>query len=100
MLFFAGMIQWKIYLFLFVFMYLFGICFSYLGIFLSEMTYHVYERKSDLWKLFLASFTEIFLYHPRIVYWSLKGNWMYLRGKNSWGDMTRQGFRKPAIVEK
>lgn len=90
----AGMIQWKVYLFLFIFMYLFGICFSFLGLFFSELTYHVYERKKDLWKLFLVSFTEIFLYHPRIVYWSIKGNWMYLRGKNSWGHMTRQGFKK------
>lgn len=99
-LFSLGMIQWKVYLFLFVFMYLFGICFSFLGIFLSQITYHLYERKVDLLKLFGIAFFEIFFYHPRIVYWSLKGNWMYLRGKNSWGDMARQGFKKSTAVEK
>ncbi|MDD2953905.1 MAG: glycosyltransferase [Parabacteroides sp.] len=94
LLIFCGMIQWKVYLFLFVFMYLFGVCFSFLGIFLSEMTYPVYNSKKDLMKLYLTSFTEIFFYHPRIVYWALKGNWMYLRGQNKWGDMVRQGFNK------
>ncbi|WP_293713770.1 glycosyltransferase [uncultured Parabacteroides sp.] len=87
-----GMIKWKIFLFLFLFMYLFGISYSFFSIFLGEMTYHVYDKKRDLWKLFFVSLTEIMFYHPLLVYWSLKGNWMFLRGKKSWGEMTRRGF--------
>jgi cellulose synthase/poly-beta-1,6-N-acetylglucosamine synthase-like glycosyltransferase len=94
LLFSLGIIKWEVYLFLLLFMYMFGICFSFLGIFLGEMTYHVYNRKRDLWSLFLSSLTEIFLYHPRLVFWSIKGNWMFFRGKKNWGEMTRQGFGK------
>ncbi|MEG2599917.1 MAG: glycosyltransferase [Muribaculaceae bacterium] len=87
-----GLIHWKIYLVLSVFMYLFGLIFSFLGIFFGEMTYHVYEKKTDLLKLFLASFTEAFVYHPLIVFWALKGNYMYLTKQNKWGEMPRQGL--------
>lgn len=88
-----GAIQWKIYITLFLFMYLFGVSFSFLAIFFGEMTYAVYKKKSDLLKLFFTSLLEVFLYHPLILYWSLKGNYMYFRGKNQWGVMSREGFK-------
>lgn len=86
-----NMIQWKVYLILFLFMYLFGVCFSFFGLLFGEVTYHVYEKKSDMWKLFLISLTEIFFYHPFLVYWSIKGNLMYLIGRTGWGNMSRKG---------
>lgn len=87
-----GMVQWKIYFFLFLFIYLFGLSFSFLGIFYSELTYPVYEKKREMGKLFLISLTEAFTYHPYLIYCSLKGYWMYLRGEKSWGNMSHKGF--------
>jgi poly-beta-1,6-N-acetyl-D-glucosamine synthase len=33
-------------------------------------------------------------FHPRVVWWSIKGNIDLIKGKSAWGTMTRQGFVK------
>jgi hypothetical protein len=35
---------------------------------------------------------EPFIFHPFIVWSAVCGNLDYLQKKNSWGEMTRQGF--------
>jgi hypothetical protein len=37
---------------------------------------------------------EPFFYHPRTVWWAIRGNFDYLRGVRSWGNMEREGFGK------
>lgn len=41
----------------------------------------------------LAAFLEPFLYHPFIVFFSIRGYFNYLVNKRAvWGEMTRKGF--------
>jgi hypothetical protein len=40
---------------------------------------------------------EPLIYHPRTVWWGLKGNLDKFKGKQAWGDMTRAGFQKKVI---
>ena len=87
-----GLTVWKTFFLLFIFMYLFGTTFSFLGIFINETSFHVYHKIKDVIRLIFYSLFEAFIYHPCMVFWSLKGNYMYLRGIKSWGEMKRKGF--------
>lgn len=50
--------------------------------------------KSYLW-ICLAAMAEPFIYHPMVVFFSLRGYWNYLVKKKAvWGEMTRKGFAK------
>lgn len=50
------------------------------------------SMKSYIWILLAAMF-EPFLYHPMVVFFSLRGYWNYIVGKKAiWGEMTRKGF--------
>lgn len=60
----------------------------------EELSFAKYQKRSDLWQMFLAALLEPILYHPKTVYWSLKGNYDLLMGKKSWGKMVRTGFKK------
>lgn len=87
-----GLTVWKTFFLLLIFMYLFGTTFSFLGIFINETSFHVYNKTKDVMRLIFYSLFEAFIYHPCIVFWSVKGNYMYLRGIKSWGVMNRKGF--------
>ncbi|WP_018464118.1 glycosyltransferase family 2 protein [Segatella paludivivens] len=87
-----GLTVWKTFFLLLIFMYLFGTTFSFLGIFINEINFHVYNKTKDVVRLIFYSSFEAFIYHPCIVFWALKGNYMYLRGNKSWGAMKRKGF--------
>jgi hypothetical protein len=52
--------------------------------------------------LVLTAVLEPFLYHPRYVWWAIRGNWDLFKGKKSWGEMSRQGFvlnKKPVTAQ-
>ncbi|MDD4589399.1 MAG: glycosyltransferase family 2 protein [Parabacteroides sp.] len=87
-----GATVWNTFFLLFVFMYLFGTTFSFLAIYINEKTFHVYDRTKDVIRLILYSMFEAFIYHPCIVFWAIKGNYLHLRGIKNWGVMTRNGF--------
>ncbi len=89
---FLGATVWNTFFLLFVFMYLFGTTFSFLGILVNELSFHVYHKTKDVIRLVFYSILEAFIYHPCIVFWSVKGNYMYLRRVKSWGVMNRKGF--------
>jgi poly-beta-1,6-N-acetyl-D-glucosamine synthase len=85
--------NWPFVILLFVFVYTFAVSLSIWAVLFEEMTYHKYEKKTDVLKLIGTAFLEPFLYHPMTVLWAIKGNWDYLRGKKGWGKMDREGFR-------
>jgi cellulose synthase/poly-beta-1,6-N-acetylglucosamine synthase-like glycosyltransferase len=89
---FLGTTVWSTFFLLFVFMYLFGTTFSFLSILINELSFHVYHKTRDVIRLAFYSILEAFVYHPCIVFWSVKGNYMYLRRVKSWGVMNRKGF--------
>jgi poly-beta-1,6-N-acetyl-D-glucosamine synthase len=72
--------------------YTFSVLVSMLALLAEEFSYHQYNRKRDVMKLVLTALIEPILFHPRTVWWALMGNLDLLKGKKTWGEMTRQGF--------
>ena len=87
-----GLTVWNTFFLLFVFMYLFGTTFSFLAIYINEVTFHVYDKTKDVIRLIIYSMFEAFIYHPCMIFWAIKGNYLHLRGIKRWGVMTRKGF--------
>lgn len=75
--------------------YTFSFLISMTALLAEEMSYQQYRDKKDILKLVLTALIEPFLFHPCIVWWSIMGNIDLLKGKKSWGEMTRQGFVQP-----
>lgn len=87
-----GAINWPLFLTILLFIYLFAVAFSFFSILYDELTFHPYESPVENFRLFMAAMAEPFLYHPLVVYWSIKGNISYLQGNRAWGAMKRVGF--------
>lgn len=88
-----GKPNWYFFLLLFAFVYTFAVALSTWALLYEEMTFHKYEKRRDVLKLFLMALIEPLYYHPLTVYWAIRGNIDYLRGVRSWGNMERMGFK-------
>lgn len=84
--------NWTFYLISFFFIYTFAVALSCWALLFEEVMYHSYHRKSDIARLIGAAFLEPIFFHPMTVWWSLKGNFSYLRGDKAWGSNERIGF--------
>ena len=92
---FLGLANWPYFFSLLAMVYFFAVMLSTYAIYTQEQTYGRYTQPTDILKLFWNGVVEPFKYHPRTVWWSLKGNWDYITGSNQgWGEMTRAGFAK------
>ncbi len=89
---FLGLIHWGPFLILSGCILVFGFLYSVFAILMEVLTYNQYKERKDIFKLIVTAFFEPFLFHPFVVWSALKGNIDYLRKKNSWGEMTRQGL--------
>ena len=88
-----GFINWSFFFLMIALVYVFAISISQFAILVQVQTYARYKTPKDLLKLIFTAFIEPIRYHPKTVYWSLKGNYDLMRGKNvGWGNMTRSGF--------
>ena len=57
------------------------------------MTFKYYNTGREVLSLFLTAFIEPFIYHPLIMFFSLKGYFSYITSRElAWGTMTRKGF--------
>ena len=57
------------------------------------MTFKYYNTTREVLSLFLTAFIEPIIYHPMIMFFSLKGYFSYITSRElAWGTMTRQGF--------
>lgn len=90
---FLDQVNWNFFLLLLAFVYSFAVSLSTWAILFEEMTFHKYEKRREVLKLFVMALVEPILYHPFTVYWSVRGNIDYLRGVRSWGKMEREGFK-------
>lgn len=90
-----GNINWSFFLLLLGFVFTFAVSLSVWAVLFEEMTYHKYEKKTDVLKLIGTAFLEPLFYHPMTVLWAVKGNYDFFTGKKSWGKMERTGFEKP-----
>lgn len=89
-----GKINWTYFLFLLIAIEAFVFLISALTMYAEEITYHKYSRKMEVLKLIGVALLEPILFHPRVVYWSIRGNIDFWRGKRNWGVMNREGFSK------
>lgn len=91
----TGGVNWNTFWVMAGAIYLFSVMLSAFVIFFDYLSGGSYNNnKSYLW-LLLAALLEPFIYHPLIVFFSIKGYYNYLTGKRAvWGEMTRQGAAK------
>ena len=71
---------------------LLGIALSVAAVGLEELTFRRYPRMKDLLALFGLAVIEGFGYRQLSTFWRARGLLSALRGKKSWGEMTRKGF--------
>ena len=91
----TGLLNWHFFFLLLLFVYLFAVMFSVLALYTEEVTYHKYRKRTDFAKMLVAALIEPVYFHPITVFAALKGYIEKIRGKKSWGEMTRKGFDKP-----
>ena len=90
----TGNVNWPFFLLLLTFVYTFAVMLSTWAILFEEKTFHKYKTRREVFKLLGCAFIEPLFYHPRTVWWAIRGNFDYLRGVRSWGKMEREGFGK------
>ncbi|WP_245652291.1 glycosyltransferase family 2 protein [Rufibacter tibetensis] len=90
-----GMINWPFFLAMTAFILLFGWLFSIFAILMEVATFNQYKKKGEVANLILTALIEPFFFHPFVVWSSIRGIVDFLRKRNSWGEMTRQGFSAP-----
>lgn len=93
----VGMVQWKFFFSILLFVISFTCLFSTFGILMEVMSYHQYKRRTDILKLLVVAITEPFAFHPYVVWASITGIADYFKKKKTWGTMTREGFEKAAV---
>lgn len=95
-----GNINWGFFALLLGFIYSYAVSMSVWAVLFEELTYHKYEKKSDIFKLVLTAFMEPLVFHPMNVYWVFRGNLAYLAGNKDWGRMVRLGFEQVRLLMK
>jgi len=86
----TGLINWGFFGLLYLFIYAFAVFMSSWSVLFEELTFHKYERKRDVIKLLAVAFVEPLIY-PMIAWFSVKGNWQYIRGVEGWGTIVKKG---------
>lgn len=92
-----GMINWNLFFLILACMYCYALFLSSCALLAEEISFYRYTRKRDVVKMFLIAMVEPFWFHPRVIWWAIKGNIDQLKGKKEWGEMTRKGFVKPTV---
>ncbi|HXG56245.1 MAG TPA: response regulator [Vicinamibacterales bacterium] len=72
----------------------YGTLISLSAVLLEELSYRRYPRVRDLLKLVAYGVLENFGYRQLTTWWRFMGIIDFLRGRQSWGTMTRKGFAK------
>lgn len=92
--FYLGVVNLEIFTLFFIVSVIYGVMFSVSAVILEEISFHRYPRTRDLLKLLVLAVVENFGYRQITVWWRIKAFWDYARGVQSWGAMTRVGFKK------
>jgi hypothetical protein len=69
-----------------------GILLSMLALMLEELSFRRYGRARDRALLVVWAVLENLGYRQLTLWWRIRGVVSYVRGKKSWGKMTRKGF--------
>lgn len=65
---------------------------SVVSVVLQEISGHRYQGLKAWGLLLLTAAVENFGYRQLTLWWRLKGTFDWIRGKDSWGHMTRKGI--------
>ncbi|MCO7247618.1 glycosyltransferase [Halomonas sp. Mc5H-6] len=69
-----------------------GILLSVNGLLLETLSFRVYTKKRDMWRLFFVAIIENFGYRQLNTLWRCRGLWQWFsRRKHQWGAMKRSG---------
>jgi cellulose synthase/poly-beta-1,6-N-acetylglucosamine synthase-like glycosyltransferase len=84
------------YLFAFLSLtFAYGVAISAGALILEELELRRFPKISDLLRLVVAAVMENFGYRQLHNIWRVRGTWQFLRGKRSWGHLSRKGFARP-----
>lgn len=99
-LFILGQVSWQVFLTFFLAVYSFAILFSVTALFFEEYSFQQYKKPSYIFRLIGTAMVEPLIYHPVIMWSAVMGNFDLLRGKNSWGVMSRAGLSNKSKKQK
>ena len=86
-------INWPNAIILMIFVYTYSVMITTLALLWDQITFKYYKTWSEVMGLCAMAFLEPFVYHPLILFFSLKGYFNFVTGrKHVWGNMQRQGF--------
>lgn len=85
-------LDWGVYFIFFLVVYSFAILFSITSLFFEEFSFQQYKKPKYILRLLGTILLEPILYHPFVMWASVKGNWDLINGKKSWGTMKRTGL--------
>lgn len=89
-----GQINWMFVVGFSMVSYGFAVLYSVTALFFEEFSFQQYKKTTYTYKPILTAFLEPIIFHPFILWASLKGNIDLIRGKKSWGSMSRAGLGK------
>ncbi|QUH24517.1 glycosyltransferase family 2 protein [Serpentinicella alkaliphila] len=84
-------------IYIFLMAYLFGIFFSFSGIFMEELAYRRYNGIGDIVVLFGVSLIEQFIYRQLTVVWRVSAFFNYKKSSKRWGTIDRKHFNNKNI---
>jgi cellulose synthase/poly-beta-1,6-N-acetylglucosamine synthase-like glycosyltransferase len=89
----TGYVNWNFAPLILLYSYTFAIMISSIVIIWDQMTFKYYNTTREVLTLFLTAIIEPIIYHPLIVFFSMKGYLSFISSRElAWGTMTRQGF--------
>lgn len=89
----SGHLTWSFTIIMLASIYSFSVMITIISILWDEITGSHYTKKREIFKLCLAALVEPLIFHPIVLFFSIKGNWFFFTNKKlKWGDMKRKGF--------
>jgi len=87
-----GDVNWIMAKYIFFYSYTFSIMIGTMAILLDNYVEKHYRTKYEVLKLWFIILLEPFIYHPLLIFFSIKGYFNFFTSrKMEWGTMTRQG---------
>jgi cellulose synthase/poly-beta-1,6-N-acetylglucosamine synthase-like glycosyltransferase len=78
---------------LLIFVYIYSVMISTLALLWDQVTFKYYKSWGEVIGLCLMAFAEPFVYHPLILFFSIRGLFLFITNRaHVWGNMQRQGF--------
>mgnify|MGYP001316924930 CR=1 FL=1 len=90
---FSGLLSLEYLLAFLAVSFTFGISVSVCSLALEEVQLKRFPRAHHLLLLTVVAILENFGYRQLNNFWRILGTWQFLKGSESWGDMTRKGFK-------